>query len=89
MKKKKKKGVCVWGGDHTLGFNTKEKIYNKPVLHPQPERCLEFSTFSFWSPRSFSAFFTELVGRGFHQERGITGQKSLGSQARDGAERAL
>lgn len=82
MKKKKKKGVCVGGGDHTLGFNTKEKIYNKPVLHPQPERCLEFSTFSFWSPRSFSALFLHWIsgerippGKGNHGAE-VTGQPS-------------
>lgn len=57
LKKKKR--------NETLGFNSKEKIYNKPVLHPQPEYCLKYSTFSF-GVQEASVFFLHC----FSGERG-------------------
>lgn len=73
-KKKLKKKKTLWV------LIQRKKIYNKPVLYPQPEYCLEFSTFV-WSPRSFSLLssFTALVERG-ELQRVVPGKQKHGAK---------
>lgn len=60
----------------------RKKIHSKPVLHPQPEYSLEFSTF-FWSPRncfSLLSSFTALGDREQTLERVVTGKQKHGAE---------